>query len=128
MQSRVAPHPERATDRALRAAFGEAWEEEVLSLEREVLGSGCIAQVYRGRLHDSGRDVAVKVLHPHVRALIEADLALFGALAGMVEALVPNANYWSIGDALRQFDGLMRQQVDMRVEVRESRIERETGG
>lgn len=117
VQSRVAPHSERATDRALRAAYGEAWEEEVLSRERRVLGSGCIAQVYRGRLHSSGRDVAVKVLHPQVRSLIEADLALFAAVAGALEAVVPNARYWSIGDALRQFDGLMRQQVDMRIEA-----------
>jgi aarF domain-containing kinase len=119
VQSSVAPHAERHTDRALRAAFGERWAEEVLALEmgRAVLGSGCIAQVYRGRLVGTGREVAVKVVHPHVRAQVEADLALFATLAAALERAVPSAKYWSIGDALHEFDGLMRSQLSMAVEA-----------
>lgn len=130
IQSHVAPHSEAETDRALAAAFGEAWATEVLALAegRAVLGSGCIAQVYRGRLlnvtgdgtgngNASSRDVAVKVVHPHVRRQVEADLALFASLAAALEWLVPTAKFWSIGDALRSFDGLMRMQLDMRTEA-----------
>ncbi len=117
VQAHVAPHPERETDRALRAAFGADWETTVLELERAVLGSGCIAQVYRGRLRASGRDVAVKVVHPRVRAQVEADLALFAALAAALERAMPSAKYWSIGDALGEFEGLMRMQLDMGVEA-----------
>lgn len=119
VQAAVGPHPERDTDRALRAAFGPDWDQAVLALEdgRAVLGSGCIAQVYRGRLAGSGREVAVKVVHPGVRGKVEADLALFGSLAALLERVVPSAQYWSIGDALREFDGLMRMQLDMSVEA-----------
>ncbi len=38
-----------------------------------MIGSGCIAQVYRGHVHDGqhgGVDVAVKVIHPNVKACV----------------------------------------------------------
>ena len=82
------------------------------------VGSGCVAQVYKGKLvvpaaaeskqqqhnHALGRrgteaeplsqviDVAVKVVHPSIRDYINRDLAIVGALVWVVE-LVP-ASQW----------------------------------
>ncbi|KAJ8599697.1 hypothetical protein CTAYLR_004763 [Chrysophaeum taylorii] len=74
----VAPHDLRHTSQALDVAFGEGWRER-LDLGVEVLGSGCIAQVYRGKATDASgetRDVAVKVVHPNVRKVVEIDMSL----------------------------------------------------
>uniref|UniRef100_A0A2K5E1Y8 AarF domain containing kinase 2 n=1 Tax=Aotus nancymaae TaxID=37293 RepID=A0A2K5E1Y8_AOTNA len=44
---RVTPHPWTHTERFLREAFGEEWGD-ILSFEnREPVGSGCVAQVYK---------------------------------------------------------------------------------
>ncbi|KAK2096742.1 putative aarF domain-containing protein kinase 2 [Saguinus oedipus] len=44
---RVTPHPWTHTERFLRKAFGEEWGD-ILSFEnREPVGSGCVAQVYK---------------------------------------------------------------------------------
>ena len=55
--------------------LGPDWEREVVVESREVMGSGCCAQVYRGHLSD-GTQVAVKVLHPGIVSSTELDLAL----------------------------------------------------
>ena len=96
---------------------GPQWEQE-LRLEKEVIGSGCIAQVYRGHVHDGlqgGVDVAVKVIHPNVKAcacmhacisvdddtqcvlqqLIHRDLAIFGFFAHIVDR-IPYYKYISL--------------------------------
>ena len=61
----------------------------------DILGSGSVAQVYSGVLKNTGnattnddwkskRKVAVKVLHPNIRCLIERDLRLMERVAGII--------------------------------------------
>jgi len=52
------------------------------TFEEEPAASASIGQVHRATLHD-GREVAVKVQHPGIRAAVESDLAS----AGMLESL-----------------------------------------
>lgn len=150
VQNRVKPHPWAQTDAALKAALGEDYAD-VLRVEKEVLGSGCIAQVYKAHLlmnsqeatTRSGdrtsvlslsatrcdanervcpsppayREVAVKVVHPHVKGTIETDLNLFLTIASAVESF-SFFKYWSFADALTEFTSLMYDQMDMRKEAR----------
>jgi len=65
----------------------------VLKVDREgILGSGCVAQVYRGTLGGNGdgkeRDVAVKVLHPNMLERTERDLLLMKRMANLVRKYV----------------------------------------
>jgi ubiquinone biosynthesis protein len=73
-------------ERDLRAPVNELFTE----LDREPVAAGSIAQVHRGVLHD-GREVAVKVLRPGVRARIRRDAAILLALARLAEWLSPRA-------------------------------------
>merc|ERR1719247_3698217 len=65
LQASVEQHSEQDTAAVLDADC-PGWRDE-LELG-EVVGSGCVAQVYRGQLKDRGelRPVAVKVAHPAV--------------------------------------------------------------
>lgn len=56
-------HSWEQTEDALRMAFGDKWWE-VLEVDSKPIGSGCIAQVYRGRILATNEEVAVKVIHP----------------------------------------------------------------
>jgi hypothetical protein len=72
LQDNTHPHAWSATQKILREQFGEDWEEK-LQLDPRVIGSGCIAQVYRGRVtlkggEKWGQEVAVKVQSVYVRA------------------------------------------------------------
>ena len=94
----------------MRHICGPGWERYLQLSEDSVVGSGCVAQVYRGvltlplRVEGKGRsgsgsdgrssaaltttttmDVAVKILHPGVREAMEVDLNLMRTGAAAVE-------------------------------------------
>ena len=55
-------------------SYGDNWHES-LQLSN-ILGSGCIAQVYKGKIEHNGNEllVAIKVKHPNVDDEIDSDL------------------------------------------------------
>lgn len=94
----------RTVERTLTAAFGDRWRES-LRLEPEPIGSGCIAQVYRGTLStEDGREqsVAVKVLHPNIERKVRLDMQLLSFFADALDT-VPRLEMLSLGDTCRQF-------------------------
>ena len=85
-------------------------------MERRVEGSGCCAQVYRGRLRE-GREVAVKVLHPQLAASIELDLALMRSVAACLTRLLPDLKWLNMEAAVTEFQTLLESQLDLRTEA-----------
>jgi aarF domain-containing kinase len=61
LQDDTTPHAWKYTERAMRRAYGEDWQDRIQL--HEILGSGCIAQVYKGNVLDKdgkGQEVAIK--------------------------------------------------------------------
>ena len=61
LQDDTTPHAWKYTERALREAYGDDWHKKIHL--GEILGSGCIAQVYKGVVLDKNgkeQEVAVK--------------------------------------------------------------------
>lgn len=126
LQDNARPHGFSHTEKAMTAAYGEDWSSKIEL--REILGSGCIGQVYHGRIltkgsdAGSGRQVAVKVLHPGVEADIDADLDLMRAAVRVVQYLEPigvgaNLKWLNMGGIVEEFAGLLRKQLDLRQEA-----------
>ena len=125
----VITHPFRYTHQALLEAFGD-YERRGLVLRRgrndegTVIGSGSAAQVYKGTMThvtDSGsyeKTVAVKVLHPNTKQLVERDLALIQITADTIDRLVPiqMVKMLSLPRAVKTFSDVLRQQADLRIE------------
>eukprot|EP00158_Paraphelidium_tribonemae_P004165 Partr_v1_DN26612_c3_g2_i1_m68862 putative AarF domain containing kinase 2 len=82
------------------------------------IGSGCIAQVYKG--HDALSDtaVAIKVRRPAIIPMIEQDLAILTFAARVVDRLVPGMHWLSLPDEVGQFRLLMELQLDFCIEAR----------
>ena len=88
--SHVKAHPIEVTHDALDRSFGPDWRKKLRLAEEPPVGSGCIAQVYRGKLQvDEGgdKDVAIKVVHPHVREQIFQDIDLAVAAGNLVSTI-----------------------------------------
>ncbi|KAH8046296.1 kinase [Aureococcus anophagefferens] len=99
------PHAWAHTAEVMASAFGDDWARRV-ELEQETIGSGCIAQVYRGFC--DGRKVAVKVCHPQIQEKVSADMRILAYFAR-----------WLGGKELvGAFGALMRDQMDLRIEAR----------
>jgi len=97
----------------------------LISLEKVPIGSGCIAQVYKGELlkdvglHPAGSTIAIKIQHPHILHKVCVDFYILNQLASVLES-VPylNLDYLSIKDSVDQFRGIMLPQLDLRCEAR----------
>ena len=76
------------------------------------------------------RTVAIKVLHPNTRSLVERDLALMQHVADFVDGSIPleAVRMLSLPRAVSNFADVMRRQVDLRVEGENLRVFRENFG
>lgn len=117
LQSAARPHDLGYTVRALERALGREWQR-MLRLE-SLVGSGCVAQVYRGTVlrhtkdSEAGEVVAVKVVHPAVKERVLTDLALIRLAARLVETAAPSAKWLSLPEAVDEFGRSLSAQMDM---------------
>jgi len=111
-------HSPSVVEHTLTEAFGAGWRDK-LSIDFEnPIGTGCIAQVFRGILEDAGEkvSVAIKVIHPHVEGMIKTDMEILAGLASVLD-MVPMLEMLSLGETCRQFGRVMNEQLDMTVEA-----------
>lgn len=117
LQDHTTPHPWKHTEQLMKEAYGEDWEEKIQL--GDILGSGCIGQVYRGTILSKDgaeeRHVAVKVLHPTVEATIDADLDLL-RFAAYLRQLVEGPSWLDWSEMVEEFARLLKKQLDLRVE------------
>ncbi|KAF2396166.1 ABC1-domain-containing protein [Trichodelitschia bisporula] len=60
--------------------------------------------------------VAVKVLHPKVDRIVQRDLRIMGFFAAVINA-IPTMEWLSFPDEVKQFAGMMKLQLDLRIEA-----------
>ena len=78
------------THRILKETLGDDYKKRLKVDKDDILGSGSVAQVYSGVWEDLDNNwqgkqkVAVKILHPNIRYLIERDLRLMERVAKIV--------------------------------------------
>lgn len=98
---------------------------QYLELEKTPIGSGCIAQVYRGTLkqavgkYDAGTEVAIKVQHPGIWHKVCVDFYIMGLAARWLESVpMLNLKYLSLSDTVRKFRDIMLPQLDLTLEAK----------
>jgi ubiquinone biosynthesis protein len=94
LQDRVPPFPGCIAKEMIERAYGRSVSEAFASFDETPLAAASIAQVHVARLPD-GKEVVVKVLRPGMQAIIERDLEVLYALAGLAE------RYWRESRRLR---------------------------
>jgi predicted unusual protein kinase regulating ubiquinone biosynthesis (AarF/ABC1/UbiB family) len=81
------PMPPRQLKAVLNAAWGEGWLARFEAFDVRPIAAASIGQVHRAQTRD-GRDLAIKIQYPGVRASVASDVDNVGALARM-SGLVP---------------------------------------
>ena len=93
-----------------------------------VIGSGAIAQVYKGSLTHNGvrKLVAVKVLHPNIHKRIERDLSLMRRVAELIHSLPSETiHMMNLPRVCGNFAQVMEHQIDLRNEAKHLHLFRE---
>jgi hypothetical protein len=115
LQDHTKPHSDTYTKQCMENAYGVNWMENIQLYN--VIGSGCIGQVYRGRIkikknNDTKKnsdttttttnsittkdddheyhDVAIKVIHPHIMNDIDTDLDILRYMIQCIQFIHPN--------------------------------------
>jgi predicted unusual protein kinase regulating ubiquinone biosynthesis (AarF/ABC1/UbiB family) len=145
LQDDTTPHAWKHTERALREAYGDDWRNQIQL--GEILGSGCIAQVYKGFVtNESGveKEVAVKgkrfdivssliverktpqssfslVMHPHVEDDIDADIDIMrltvAALATLPFDIFKGIKWLNLPGFIDEMEHMLKIQLDLRTEA-----------
>jgi len=121
--SSVPVHSWKETQHTLDRTFPN-WEEALEIIDRDnPLGSGCMTQVYKARLKtmDPNPIVAVKVMHPHVREHLEADVDLIEFVYRCftsIPIISPYFKWCGFDLSMREFRQIMTAQTDLRMEAR----------
>jgi ubiquinone biosynthesis protein len=97
LQDRVPPFDGAVARQIVEEAYGKPVTQVFAQFDEKPLAAASIAQVHTARLTD-GKEVIVKVLRPDMREVIQRDLEVLYALAGLAES------YWSESRRLRPLE------------------------
>ena len=97
LQDRVPPFPGTVARAIVESAHGRPVTETFSAFDETPLAAASIAQVHAANLID-GTEVVVKVLRPGMTAVIERDLEVLYALAGLAQ------RYWTESRRLRPLE------------------------
>jgi len=117
LHSTVPPVPLESLRAQLSEDLGGAPETVFARFDAEPLAAASIAQVHRAQLHD-GTEVVVKIRRPGIAAVIEADLALLGHLAGLAEAELDWLKPYRPRLLVQEFAKSLTQELDLATECR----------
>lgn len=112
LQDRVLPFPSDIAVATIEKAFGRSIDQVFASFDRTPIASASIAQVHFAVLTD-GREVAVKVLRPHMLPVIEKDLALMRMMAHWVERLSQDGRRLKPREVVAEFDKYLHDELDL---------------
>jgi predicted unusual protein kinase regulating ubiquinone biosynthesis (AarF/ABC1/UbiB family) len=94
--------------------FKEVFED----FDVEPIAAASIGQVYRARLRDGGREVAVKVQYPGVAAAVRADMQNLGLILRLVKRIAPGMDPQAIGKEIRD---RIEEELDYELEAQNQR-------
>jgi len=114
LQDSTTPHEWHHTAETMEEAYGPHWHER-LQLDSIPIGSGCIGQVYKGRMDD--KTVAVKVLHPNIEKDIETDLDWLRLAARAITHVSKPFSWLNPVGAVDEFGRMLTLQLDLKEEA-----------
>jgi ubiquinone biosynthesis protein len=116
LQDRVPPFPSSVAIATIERAFRRPVGDVFVQFDETPIASASIAQVHFATIRtndDEVREVAVKVLRPSMRGVIEKDLALMAMMAGWVERLSPDGKRLKPREVVGEFDKYLHDELDL---------------
>ena len=120
LQDRVPPFDSAIAVREIERALDRRIDEMFATFDLAPVASASIAQVHFAVMKPdrafgawAGREVAVKVLRPHMLGVIDNDLALMDAAAGLIERLWRDGKRLRPRDVVREFDAILHDELDL---------------
>ena len=116
LQDRVPPFDSQIAVDTIEKSFRKPIDQIFVSFERQPVASASIAQVHFAITRDKDgveREVAVKVLRPGMKSVIDKDLALMHMMAGWVEKLSKEGKRLKPKQVVGEFDTYLHDELDL---------------
>ena len=104
--------------KVIEQELGDRISEVFEEFDEEPVAAASIGQVYRARLADDGRLVAVKVQYPGVAAAVRADMQNLGLILRLLKRIAPGMDPKAIGDEIRN---RIEEELDYELEAANQR-------
>lgn len=88
--------------KVIEADLGEKLSSVFSDFDEHAIAAASIGQVYRARLREDDREVAVKVQYPGVNAAVRADMQNLGMIMRIVGRLAPGLDTGALADEIRE--------------------------
>jgi ubiquinone biosynthesis protein len=112
LQDNVPPFASSLALQEIEAAFGKPVDAVFTTFAREPVASASVAQVHFATLPD-GREVAVKILRPGIRPVIDHDIALLQVAASLLEKLWADGKRLKPVEVVAEFDKYLHDELDL---------------
>jgi aarF domain-containing kinase len=112
----VRPHALEYTRFLIEGTTGASFDSLFDDFDPNPIGVGAVAQVHKAKLKDSQQKVAIKVLHPHVKQILEMDFFILNCVGSIVHALPFGFQYLGIPQEIKTFEKMMMLQTDLQLE------------
>jgi predicted unusual protein kinase regulating ubiquinone biosynthesis (AarF/ABC1/UbiB family) len=104
--------------RVIEDDLEETISETFQSFDEEPIAAASIGQVYRARLREDGREVAVKVQYPGVAAAVRADLQNLDMIMRLLKRMTPGLDVRAITTEIRE---RIAEELDYELEAQNQR-------
>lgn len=116
LQDRLPPFPMAAARATIEADLGLPLEQLYQAFSETPVAAASIAQVHRAKTAE-GRDVAVKILRPGIRAQFRRDLEAFAWFAAFAEASLPTVRRLRPVAVVETIRESVETELDLRLEA-----------
>src|ERR1700704_115605 len=86
--------------------------------DEEPIAAASIGQVYRARLQDDGREVAVKVQYPGVAAAVRADMQNLDMIMRLLKRMTPGMDVKAVAEEIKE---RIEEELDYELEAQNQR-------
>ena len=117
LQDRNPPVPFDKIEKVLISEYGTLIEDLFTDFEREPVASGSIAQVHRAVLKENGKVVAVKVLKPRTREIVETDLNVIHILVNLATHYISELQSYDLKGLLDEFSDVLLNELNFKKEA-----------
>ncbi len=112
LQDQVPPFPSAQVFETLERVYGKPVDQVFAAFDPVPVASASVAQVHFAILPD-GREAAVKVLRPGIGRIIENDLGLLDAAAGLIETVWADGKRLRPREVVREFQKHLLDELDL---------------
>jgi ubiquinone biosynthesis protein len=116
LQDKLPPFPSEEARAIIETELEQPLDKLFQSFDDAPIAAASIAQVHFA-VTTEGNEVAVKVLRPGIERRFGADVALLLWLAEWAERLRPRLRRLHILDSVRNFEGVVQREMDLRFEA-----------